>query len=106
MPHWYSGLLPYPLLLTTQIFIIILQLKINLDFSRNSGFFAQPRRKLGRFIQWFSYAYAGVMAVRYVITMTLYPERRWLGEGTIPIIFHFVLAGYLFTWGDFYTRHK
>jgi hypothetical protein len=104
MPNWYSGLLPYPILLPTQILIILLQLKINNDFSRNKGFFIKPRRKLGMFLQWFSYAYAGIMAIRYVITMYLYPERRWFGEGTIPIIFHFVLAGYLFTLAKYYIN--
>lgn len=61
-----------------------------------------PRPSLGEFLRGFSYVYAIAMAIRYIITMTRYPERRWLGKGTIPIIFHFVLAGYLFTWGHFY----
>lgn len=104
MPHWYSGLLPYPILLPIQILIIILQIKINIDISRNKGFFAKPRRKFGKILQWFSYPYAVIMVIRYIITMYLYPERRWFGEGTIPIIFHFVLAGYLFTWGKFSAR--
>jgi hypothetical protein len=36
--------------------------------------------------------------------MALHPERRWLGPGTIPIVFHWVLAAYLFTFAHFHTR--
>ena len=36
------------------------------------------------------------MAIRYVVVMTLVPEMRWF-HGTIPIFFHFVLAGYIYT---------
>jgi hypothetical protein len=35
------------------------------------------------------------MLARYLITMTVFPERRWLG-GSIPIFFHWVLAAYLY----------
>jgi hypothetical protein len=33
--------------------------------------------------------------------MTLDPEARWLG-GTIPIVFHWVLASYVMTVGHFH----
>ncbi|MGH7166571.1 MAG: hypothetical protein ACREIS_13725, partial [Nitrospiraceae bacterium] len=55
------------------------------------------------FLVWFSYAYAGSMMLRYVITMGLYPERRWF-RGTIPIVFHLVLAAYLFVLGHYHHR--
>jgi hypothetical protein len=35
------------------------------------------------------------MAGRYVLTMTMFPERRWFG-GAIPIVFHWVLAAYVY----------
>ena len=44
--------------------------------------------------------YAGAMAVRYVVRMYRRPSERWFG-GAIPIVFHFVLAGFLFTWGKY-----
>ncbi len=44
-----------------------------------------------------------VMVIRYVNTMALFPERRWLGSGTIPIVFHWVLAAYLFAWSRFHN---
>src|SRR3989442_938027 len=67
------------------------------------GFFVVPRRTMGRLLEWFSYLYWGGMAVRYVVSMALHPERRWFG-GTIPIFFHCVLATFLFVVGRFHTR--
>ena len=100
MEEWYSGLLPYPVLLPIQIGILGVQLVISRDIWRGSGVFAAPRPATGRLLQWFSYMYFAVMVLRYVVTMTLYPERRWL-SGTIPIVFHWVLAGYLFALGRY-----
>lgn len=100
MPAWYSGLMPYPLLLPIQVLILIVQAKVSWDLWRGSGFFAARHPVAGRFLCWFSYVYFAVMVLRYVLTMSFYPERRWLG-GTIPIFFHWVLAAYLFVLGRF-----
>lgn len=103
MAEWYSGLLPYPVLLPIQILILIVQAKVSLDIGRDSGFFAARRQRAGKFLCWFSYVYFAAMVLRYVITMSLYPERRWL-TGTIPIFFHWVLAAYLFVLGRYQKR--
>jgi hypothetical protein len=102
MAAWQSGLLPYPVLLASQILILGVQTKISRDLWRGSGFFAMRRPRAGRALRRFSYAYFAVMALRYVLTMAFYPERRWLG-GTIPIVFHWVLAGYLFVLSQYHT---
>ena len=52
------------------------------------------RPRLGAGLKWFSLLYFLGMLVRYVVTMVLFPEQRWLG-GTIPIVFHWVLALYV-----------
>ena len=103
MKQWYSGVIPYPILLPVQILIICLLAKVATDFTRRRGFFVVPRRTMGRLLQWFSYLYWGAMAVRYVASMALHPERRWFG-GTIPIFFHCVLATFLFVVGRYHTR--
>jgi len=74
------------------------------DFVRGTGVWVRPRPRFGRWLRGLSSLYAGAMLVRYVVTMALHPERRWLGTGTIPIVFHWVLAGYLFTLGHFHVR--
>jgi hypothetical protein len=103
MKQWYSGVIPYPVLLPVQVLIILLLAKVATDFTRRRGFFVEPRRAMGRFFQWFSYLYWGGMAVRYVVSMTLHPERRWFGAA-IPIFFHCVLATFLFVVGCYHRR--
>jgi hypothetical protein len=44
------------------------------------------------------------MAVRYVVRMGRQPDQRWFG-GTIPIVFHWVLASFLFVLGSFHASH-
>jgi predicted acyl esterase len=46
----------------------------------------------------FGVTYPGVMILRHVLRMFLYPQERWFG-GAIPIVFHWVLAAYVLTWG-------
>lgn len=100
MEQWQSGLLPYPVLLGSQIAIMALQAKTSTDLWRGSGFFAIRRPLAGTVVGWVSYVYFAGMVLRYVLTMTWHPERRWFG-GTIPIFFHFVLAGYLWVYSRF-----
>ena len=102
LPTGTSGLIPYPILFPIQILILILQAKISRDFSRRGGFFVVPRKKMGQLLRGFSILYFLGMALRYIVTMAFFPERRWLGN-TVPIFFHFVLAGFLFALGHFHT---
>jgi hypothetical protein len=102
MPEWYSGLLPYPILLRVQCLIIVLFTWICIDVTRGRGTFAYASAQIGTFLTWFSAIYAFSMLARYAITMAIHPERRWFGTGTIPIFFHLVLASYLFLFSRFH----
>jgi hypothetical protein len=95
-PEWYSGLLPYPLLLPTQLVILIWMVRVNTGVTIRRGFFTAPRPRLGRFLVIASVLYAGVMVIRYFISGHIHPERRFWPPGSIPILFHFVLAAYLY----------
>jgi len=101
MAEWHSGLVPYPLLLPIQLVILVVQARISHDLWGGRGFFAGRRPRAGRFLCRFSYVYFAVMLVRYGLMMWFYPEWCWL-HGTIPILFHWVLAAYLFTLGKYY----
>ena len=103
MQQWQSGLLPYPILLLGQVIVLIVMFWISVEFSTARGMFVQPYPGRGRFVVWFSYVYFGGMALRYVIWMARRPDQRWLG-GTIPIIFHCVVAAFLFTFGMYHDR--
>jgi hypothetical protein len=103
MKEWFSGLLPYPELLVSQILIIFLYGKICVDFARAQGYFVIPSRRLGLNLLRFGYVYLGAMIVRYVVRMWLYPDQRWTG-GCIPIFFHWVLASFLLVLGNYHWQ--
>lgn len=105
--EWYSGLVAYPLLLPSQLLILLVFGKVCLDFTGRRGFFVTPRRTLGRSLFLFGAAYFAVMAARYGIWMGLYSHERWVG-GSIPIFLHWVLATFLILVGSYHwtrTRH-
>ena len=101
---WASGLIPYSILLAVQLAMLAVMVKIVADVWRQCGIFA-TRRSWSRFLVGFSAVYAGSMALRYIVTMIFFPDMRWSG-GAIPIIFHFVLAAFLYTWGQFLARDR
>jgi hypothetical protein len=95
MEQWQSGLVPYPFLVSVQFVVLSLMASISLDFTRGSGFWMEPHPQLGIVVLWWSYLYFGAMIVRYIVRMARRPDQRWFG-GTIPIIFHSVVA--VFQW--------
>jgi hypothetical protein len=99
-PFSTSGLVPYPLLLGTQVAILIVQGLACRDLARGRGYFACLSPGTGRLLVGLSYLYAAGMVARYVLTMLAHSERRWLGH-TVPIAVHLVLAGFLFTLGRY-----
>ncbi len=101
MEAWYSGLLPYPLLLPSQFIIILLYGKVCLDFTRRQGFFYTPQRSLGKGLLIFGALYFGVMVIRFLIRLSFYQGPWWMG-GTIPIFFHWVLAGFILLVGSYH----
>jgi putative CocE/NonD family hydrolase len=89
-----SGTLAYPALLLSQLIILALFGTTAMELSIGKGLLARPRRTLGGWLLVAGALYFGVMVVRYVIRMGLYPEERWTG-GSIPIFFHLVLASFI-----------
>jgi hypothetical protein len=101
MEHWYSGLLPYPILLPIQIGMISVMVKIIRDVTRGSGIFSSTKRGIGISLKWFSYVYFLSMLVLYMYNMAGHPELRWFGH-TIPIWFHMILAVFLYTYSHYH----
>ena len=101
MEQWQSGLVPYRFLLAVQIVVLALMLSISIDFSRGAGYWVEPHPLLGRVVVYWSYAYFGAMVVRYIHRMITRPDQRWFG-GTIPIIFHSIVAVFQWTFGWFH----
>jgi hypothetical protein len=94
MEAWYSGLLPYPVLLPLQGLILGVQIAVDRDVWRGRGFFASPRPGAGGALRWLAAAYALAMVMRYALMRT----------HLVPIVFHLVLAAYLFVLGRGYAR--
>jgi hypothetical protein len=99
MGQW--NLVPYPILLPIQILFIAVMVWINMSFTLNVGIATIESPDSGSFLIVFSAFYALVMVIRYAVRMSRRPDQRWFG-GTIPIVFHIVLASYLYTLGCFY----
>jgi uncharacterized protein len=98
--QWYSGLMPYWMLLPVQLVMIVGMLWIVRDFARGHGYFVALKVRTGTVLMVLGGIYAASMAVRYVATMWLHPELRWF-TGTIPIWFHLVLATFILTLGHY-----
>lgn len=100
MGQW--NLLPYPILLPIQLVFIAVMVWIDMSFTLSTGISTAKRPDIGEFLIAFSAVYAMAMALRYAVRMRRRPDQRWFG-GTIPIVFHIVLASYLYTLGSFYV---
>lgn len=100
MRQWH--LMSYRYLLPSQIGLLALMALIDVGLFRSSSPLADAEPAFGRFLIGFSYVYAGAMALRYAVRMSRRPGERWFG-GAIPIVFHFVLAAFVFTWGTYHV---
>jgi hypothetical protein len=97
MSRWYSGLMPYQYLLPTQIVFLALMAAMTRGVDRQSSPFGTLSARAGGWIVWGSYVYALGMVVRSIRYALASPDRRGV---LIPIVFHCVLAGFLFAYGS------
>lgn len=97
MARWYSGLMPYRYLLPTQILFLMVMTAMVIGVARRSPPFGAASARTGGWAVWTSYVYALAMVVRAVRYVLATPEERGV---LIPIVFHFVLAGFLFAYGS------
>jgi uncharacterized protein len=99
---WHGGVLPYPLLLSTQVLIFIWLAWTALKFSLGKVY---PRHRLGTIIIILASLYFLVMLLRLLLGLTILSEHRWFAS-YLPAFFHLVLANYLFLYGHFHFRHS
>ena len=98
---WHSGTLSYPVLVLFQLIIIIFFAWISYQVSSDK---LTPSNIVGKRLIVLASIYGFVMIVRYIIKMSLYPTERWFG-GSLPILFHIVLASFLLTLGIFHVKN-
>ena len=85
MDDWQSGLLPYPLLLVSQIVIVAILATVCVQFTRGNGYFVGRHAWLAAPLWMVGWIYAIGMVVRYAA----------LRRDAIPVVFHIVLASFL-----------
>ena len=97
MGRWYSGLMPYRYLLPTQIVFLVVMTAMTIDVAQRSPPLGTLSADAGAWVVWASYVYALGMVARSIRYALAAPERRGV---LVPIVFHFVLAGFLFAYGS------
>jgi hypothetical protein len=98
MDAWFSGLLPYPLLLPAQIAIIALMAVVAWNPRVRRGRFARAHPRTAGALRAFALLYFIAMAARLLWIVTQHGSGFWL-EGAIPVAFHWVLALFLLVSG-------
>ena len=94
MEAWFSGLLPYPVLLPAQIAILMLMAVVAWNPRvRNGGFARSHPRTVGA-LRIFAGIYFLVMVIRLAVNLFDNGHDFWR-EGAIPVAFHWVLALFL-----------
>jgi hypothetical protein len=96
MEDWQSGLLPYPLLLASQIAILAALTAVCVQFSRANGYFVRRHAWLATPLWIVGCLYAAGMVVRYAL----------LRRDAIPVVFHIVLASFLLVLAHHQRRQR
>lgn len=91
MEVWYSGLMPYYLLLPAQVLLLMIMAVVAWNPRVRSGRFAAASPRAARALRVFAYLYLAAMALRLGINLGEHGEDFWR-HGAIPVAFHWVLA--------------
>lgn len=98
---WHGGVLPYPILLVMQLFILGWLVRTARQFTRGS---VTPRYRLGMAVLIMASMYFIAMLLRLVLGLTILGEHRWF-TSYLPAFFHLVLASFLLLYGHFHFRY-
>ncbi|NOT24758.1 MAG: hypothetical protein HOP16_01535 [Acidobacteria bacterium] len=98
---WHSGILPYPVLLLSQVALLVWLARTAFVFRTGNvvGSFWVARVAIA-----FGAVYFVVMLARLLLGLTLLAHVRWFAS-PIPTAFHLVLATYLLVFGYVHASH-
>jgi hypothetical protein len=91
MDSWYSGLLPYPMMLPAQIAILMAMAVVAWNRRIRTGCFARANPRAAGVLRIFAAIYFVAMAVRLGVNVGANGGDFWRA-GAIPVAFHWVLA--------------
>ena len=98
MDAWYSGLMPYYLLLPAQVVLLMIMTAVAWNRRVRAGRFAAANPRAAGALRLAAYLYLGVMAIRLGLNVLANGAEFWR-EGAIPVAFHWVLALFLLVSG-------
>ncbi|MHB1144566.1 MAG: hypothetical protein ACYCZS_06680 [Thiobacillus sp.] len=98
---WHGSVLPYPVLLLSQLAIAATMVNVNLRLARGV---IMPRPRLGRLLAMLGSLYFAGMLLRLVLGQTVYAGSPWL-DRPLPTLFHLVLAAWLLLLARYHVRH-
>jgi hypothetical protein len=98
MDAWFSGLLPYAVLLPAQIAILMLMAVVAWNPRIRNGSFARSHPRATEALRIFAGIYFFVMAIRLGVNVFDNGADFWR-EGAIPVAFHWVLALFILVSG-------
>ena len=88
---WDSGALPYWALLSAQLVIVAVMIRVLAKVRRNAF---RPSRRASLILLVLGSAYLAVMVFRLIAGQTFLAHNIWFAS-TLPTLFHFVLAAFL-----------
>ena len=94
MEAWYSGLMPYYLLLPAQIALLMFMAVVAWNRRVRTGRFAAAHPRLATALRVAAYRYLAGMSLRLLLNLIENGEDFWR-SGAIPVAFHWVLALFL-----------
>jgi hypothetical protein len=94
MAAWYSGLMPYYLLLPAQIALLMIMAVVAWNRRVRTGRFAAAHPRLATALRLAAYLYLAGMALRLLLNLIENGGEFWR-SGAIPVAFHWVLALFL-----------
>lgn len=98
---WYSGAVPYPQLLASQILIIMVMGWVSWRFSSAQ---VVAKRQMGIVLLLLGSLYFSVMIIRLLVGFMDWSDAAWFHR-PIPSIFHLALATFVLLVGHFNLTH-
>lgn len=96
---WHSAALPYGVLLSSQVLIIILMVFVCTRFTRGR---VTRNRLLGGVLLVTGTIYLVTMLGRLLVGLFVLPDHHWFGQ-FLPAVFHLVLALFVLLVGSFHS---
>ncbi len=98
---WHGGVLPYPVLLLSQLAIAAMMINANLRLGRGV---ILPQPRLGRWLAMLGTLYFAAMLLRLVLGQTVFSGSSWF-DRPLPTLFHLVLATWLLSLARYHLCH-